>query len=328
MVGARRWCLAAVACAALVSVGTRADAQIGSTMRGVVTTPDGQPLPDVNVEFIYKGESRVRIVKSTTTDKKGQYVRVGLKTGEWVITFTKAGYEDHTINTWLSGDALSEVPPVALAKAKAGQATATSALEAEALAKQKEKDKQLGSTYASALEALRAGDAAKAKALLEQVIAANPAIAEAHYNLGYAHMLQNDADGAEAAFRKAIEVNPGKSEPYVALGTLLASKGKAAEGFDLLVGVKGLFELDGRFQFALGVAGSNVGKDDVAREAFTKALALDPSNVESRYYLGTLAVSTDRAAALSELDAYLAAAPADAPNRATATALVAALKKK
>jgi tetratricopeptide (TPR) repeat protein len=318
---------AAALAATILLAPTPARAQIGSTMRGLVTTPDGQPLPDVNVEFVFKGESRVKIVKKAKTDKKGQYVRVGLQSGEWAVTFTKAGYTDHTISTWLSGDALSETPPIMLAPAAAGQKTASSAAEAEALKKQREKEKELGATYAQALEALRAGDAAKAETLLQQVIAANPAIAEAHYNLGYAYMLQNNGDAAEAAFRKAIEVGPSKPDAYIALGTLLASKGKGQEGFELLDGIKGLMEQDGKFQFALGVAATNVGRDADALAAFTKALELDPANVESRYYLGTLAVATDVPKAIEHLEAYLAAAPADAANRPVATALLDALKK-
>ena len=93
-------------------------------------------------------------------------------------------------------------------------------------------------------------------------------------------------------------------------------------------GIKGLLEQDGRFQFALGVAASNTGKDADALAAFTKALELDPANVESRYYLGTLAVATDVAKSTEHLQAYLAAAPADAPNRPVAQALLDALTKK
>ena len=109
-----RTCLlvpAALLGAATLFAVPAAEAQIGSTMRGNVNTVDGLPLPDVKVEFVFKGESRVPIVKQAKTDKKGQYVRVGLQSGEWKVTFTKEGFQDHSVNTWLSGDALSEVPP-------------------------------------------------------------------------------------------------------------------------------------------------------------------------------------------------------------------------
>lgn len=122
--------LAACAVGSVLLLAGSAEAQIGSTVRGSVTSTDGKPLPDVNIDFVFKGESRVKVVKHAKTDKKGQFVRVGLQTGEWAVTFAKAGYHDHTINTWLSGDALSEVPPIVLAPAAAGEKTATSAAEA------------------------------------------------------------------------------------------------------------------------------------------------------------------------------------------------------
>jgi tetratricopeptide (TPR) repeat protein len=298
-------------------------------MRGTVVDPDGKPLADVKVEFTFQGESRVKIVKSTKTDKKGGWVRVGLQSGNWKITFTKPGYKPFTTETWTGGDSLSELPQVTLAAAPEGQKTPTSAAEAEAQRKEKEEAKKLGDTYAAALEAMHAGDNAKAEALFKEVLAANPMLAEAHHNLGYVYMLENNADGAEAEFRKAIEANPSKADSYTALATLLTARGKGEEGYELLQNVAGLFPLDGKFQFALGVAASNVGKDEEARAAFEKAADLDPGNAESQYYLGTLAIGRNEVPkAIEYLKAYVAAAPEGTTNLATAKALLETLEKK
>jgi Flp pilus assembly protein TadD len=143
-------------------------------------------------------------------------------------------------------------------------------------------------------------------------------------------MLQNDAAGAEAQFRLAIE--NGKTEAmdsYMALSTLLTSQGKGDEAFVLLDGVKQTFASDGKFQYALGVVASNSGKNAEATEAFTRAAELDPANAESLYQLGTLAVGrNDIEAAIATLEKYVAAAPPEAANAATANALIATLKKK
>jgi Flp pilus assembly protein TadD len=88
------------------------------------------------------------------------------------------------------------------------------------------------------------------------------------------------------------------------------------------------FAQDGKFQFALGVMAANAGQDAEALAAFTRAAELDPGNVESQYYLGTLTVAKDLPAATRHLEAYLAGAAPDAPNRATAPALLGALQKK
>jgi len=63
---------ALLGCAAVLVFSPTAQAQIGSSMRGTVVDVNGLPIPEVKAEFVYKGESRVPIVKMATTDKKGQ----------------------------------------------------------------------------------------------------------------------------------------------------------------------------------------------------------------------------------------------------------------
>jgi Tfp pilus assembly protein PilF len=303
--------------AAILPWAHRAEAQVGSQMRGKVVDVDGQPIPDVKAEFIFRGESRVPIVKVGKTDKKGQYVRVGLQSGNWEITFTKEGFKPRTINTYLSGDALSETPPVTMDRAAAGSA-----------AKEQQRMKELGAVYKTALEAMTAGDHAKAEAGFKEVLAANPNIPEAHHNLGYVYMLQNKGDEAEASFRKAIEIDPNKGDSYLAVATLLGAKGQVSEAFDLLSGVALLFGQDPKFQFTFGVAASNAAKDDVALTAFNKVLELEPTNIDCLFYLGTLATSrNDIPAATDYLRKYVAGAAADALNVPTAKALLEALTK-
>lgn len=315
-------------CAAALVLATSAEAQIGSTMRGLVLDPEGVPILDVKAEFRFKGETRVPIVKVAKTDKKGQYVRVGLQSGEWEVTFTKEGFKPRTINTWLSGDALSETPPTTMIRAAAGDKAITSAAQAEAYKKDQERLKELGATYKGALDAMLAGDHAKAEAGFKEVLAANPAAALVHHNLGYVYMLQNKGDDAEGSFRKAIELDPNYGDSYAALATLLAAKGQISEAYDLLNGVALLLGEDPKFQFALGVAASNAAKDDAALAAFTKVLALDPANIDCLFYLGTLATSRNEVpAAIDYLQKYVAGAAADAPNAATAKVLLDALVK-
>ena len=53
-------------------------------------------------------------------------------------------------------------------------------------------------------------------------IEADPGLVAAHINLGTLLITErNDVDGAEKAFRTAIEVNPGCAEAHRALGLLL-----------------------------------------------------------------------------------------------------------
>ena len=74
----------------------------------------GQPLAGVAIEMEFKGESRAKIVKTLQTDKKGGFVRVGLKPGDWMLTFRKDGFKTVGLNTYLSMGGLGEIQPVTL----------------------------------------------------------------------------------------------------------------------------------------------------------------------------------------------------------------------
>jgi Flp pilus assembly protein TadD len=175
---------------------------------------------------------------------------------------------------------------------------------------------------------MRAGRSAEAEELFKTVVAGAPRVGPAHYNLGYLYALRGDAAGAEAEYRKAIELEPTSSDSYIALTALLARAQKDEEALKVLTDAAPQFASDGRFQFALGATAFNMGRTDVAEAAFLKAAELDTTNPESLFYLGSLAVSrNDVKGAIERLEKYLAAASADAPNRPAAKALLATLKK-
>jgi cytochrome c-type biogenesis protein CcmH/NrfG len=98
---------------------------------------------------------------------------------------------------------------------------------------------------------------------------------------------------------------------------------------DFLVKNAAAFEQDAKFQVALGATAMNQGKEKEAEDAFTKAAALDPSNVEVQYFLASLALNRNEVDdAISHLEKYIAEAPAASPNVETAKALLAALQAK
>jgi len=86
---------------------------------------------------------------------------------------------------------------------------------------------------------------------------------------------------------------------------------------------------DAKVQFDLGVSYLNSGKYDDALAAFQKALAADPNNPETYYYIGTIYVGMNKIAdARTNLEKYIAMNPKNAQNVATAQGLLQALPKK
>lgn len=67
-----------------------------------------------------------------------------------------------------------------------------------------------------------------------QALQLDPNYEEAHYNLGCCYKLQNQPAQAESHFRKAIEIDPKYSRAYAELGIVLKKKGEIKEAVQLL----------------------------------------------------------------------------------------------
>jgi predicted Zn-dependent protease len=333
----RRLFRALLVTGAVLALPAAALAQLDAAqIRGTVLDTQGQPIVGVTVEMTYKGESRAKIVKTATTDKKGGFVRVGMKGGDWTLSFKKDGYKPAGLNTYLSIGGLSEIPPVTLEvaaadpAAQAAAAAAAAAKEAaEAAAASSGKAKELGEAYGKALATMQAGKNAEAEAAFKTLVAELPNLAEAHYNLGYLALQRNAAAEAETEFRRTIELQPSSAEGRIALARLLVAQSKGDEALALLKEKAAENTDNGRYQYALGATAFDLGKNTEAEPAFLKAAELDPSNAESLFFLGSIALgSNDVPGAVKQLQKFVAVAPATSPNLATAKALLATLKKK
>lgn len=83
--------------------------------------------------------------------------------------------------------------------------------------------------FALAEAALAAHDPVSAQNALKQRFAVSPDDPNGHCMLGRARRMSVDAAGAEASFRRALELAPGHGEAMVALAGLLLGQGKFAE---------------------------------------------------------------------------------------------------
>jgi tetratricopeptide (TPR) repeat protein len=81
-------------------------------------------------------------------------------------------------------------------------------------------------------------------------------------------------------------------------------------------------------QYNQGVYLINANRGPEAIEAFENALVADPNLIEAHFQLGTLFVGQGKVSeALEHLQTYVDAEPDNEQNVATATGLIAALKK-
>jgi tetratricopeptide (TPR) repeat protein len=111
-------------------------------------------------------------------------------------------------------------------------------------------------------------------------------------NYGVALRRGGDLAGAEAAYRKSLEVEPTEIAAYQNLAALLRLRGADAEAGDLLAlsdrqGTRNPF-----IYLALGDLSLAHGRTDEARRFFRKSLRLYPKSAEPYAAMGLLSLTT------------------------------------
>jgi len=155
--------------------------------------------------------------------------------------------------------------------------------------------------YAARLKAWRDGDLMQltppeAAAVLRQVTSERPGDAEGHRLLGMVEGAAQNPLGAVRALRKASELAPQRPEIWQMLG-----------------------------EAEIVAAGGKV--DANAQAAFQRLLALQPESPSARFFLAQAKADAGRKAeAVADLNALLAAMPADDPRRGAVEASIARIE--
>ena len=317
----------AVGLVPLLAPGARAQSPV--TALGRVVDGQGNPLADVQVLLDYKGH----VVQKyrTKTDKNGVFTHVNVYSGPYRITLKKEGVGETSFDYNIQEiDRLQKPPDFKLLPPRAqaappppgsGLAPATGAAPVDAT--------KLAADINAAMALSREGRLDEAVAAYEAVLASAPGVPLVHYNLGATYKRKGDLPKAEAAMRRACELDPAFVDGHVGLATLLAESGKQDQAIEIVRQGTAANERSGRLQYALGVLAEGKGDAATAMQAFLKAEELEPQNVETQYHLATVALNmNDKAEAVARLERFVAAAPAGTPNLEVAKSLLAALEKK
>lgn len=314
--------------AALTLVAAPAAAQTGQ-VKGKVVDAQGTPVVGAKVT-IYNVQTNRPL--ETKTDKKGEYIQVGLSPGEYKITVAK--------------DALSVDKDVRISldmavhdfKLVAGGATGSK----EDVAKAKAKADLMNKTFNEGVTLSNEGKADEAIAKFREIIAVIPNCPECYANIGTVQAQAKKYEEAEASYKKAIEVKPDFAEAYNGLANVY----NALKKFDLAAEAsKKALELSAAAPGAPGTTGPtaptasavfnqgvilwNAGKIPEAKAQFEQAVKLDSNLADARYWLGMALVNSGTPEAMKEakphFEAYIKLAPTGA-NIETAKAIVATIK--
>ena len=296
-----------------VLLASPAAAQVG-TLRGRVVDEAGKPIADAQVVFQTKDDPKFRV--TAKTNAKGEYIQAGLTSAKaaWSVSATKDGVTAGIANIDVPYKNVAEVPDLVLRAAKAApplnMGSSTPGRDAEKL------KAELGKTFEEASAALSANSYDVAIAKFNEIIAKLPTCDICYLRIGDVSVKKGDLAAAEAAYKKAIEVEPKSAEAYENLASVYntqkkyADAGEASKKATELRSALGASGDDATSFYNAGVIFWNQSKAVEAAEQFAKAIKADPSMADAHYYYGMALINQGKVPeAKTELQQYLKLAP-------------------
>lgn len=256
-----------------------------ATFQGTVKGEDGAAIDGAVIVLrnLEKG-AEIRF----QSDKKGNYYRRGIPTGDYSVTVQKEGFQ-----------AYQDQVRVASGEEKRMHVVLTLSFD----------DYNLG------VELFGKGDFAGAAKAFAAAAQKFPEMVEAHINLGLAYLqLGNLAEGI-ASLEKAMALRPGDGETEIRLAAAYAESGRNDEAIAAFE--KGLSHVKDAAApmaieagIALGSMHFGAGRVEEARKAYENVLAAAPSNPRALLGAGMCWFNAgDLAKARASFEAVIAAAP-------------------
>ncbi len=138
------------------------------------------------------------------------------------------------------------------------------------------------------------GEDAGALERIDEALALNPRMVDAHLWRGMALQRLQRLEEAAASYREALRLNPQHVDALNNLGTVLTSEGNFAEAAKLHETAIRLKPDRAHSHYSLGVALQRQGLLEAAVEKFERAIALKPEHVDAHNNLGVLLIDLRR----------------------------------
>jgi Tfp pilus assembly protein PilF len=281
-------------------------AQTGA-VKGKVVDAKNQAVEGAKVTIAAAGGMNRKY--ETKTNKKGEYIQIGLSPGPYEITAEKDGLAQ-TFPVQVRIDT-HEVNFTLKPGAEGVGASAEASKKAEA------QRNAIRAAFDEGVKLNAAGKYDEAIAKFNEVAAQAPKCVECYTNVGSIALRKKDLDAAEAAFKKAIEVNPNSADAYSGLATVYNSQKKFDLAAEASTKAQQLSSAanpagggDASSSFNQGVILWNAGKIAEAKKNFEEAVRLDPKLPDAHYWLGMALVNEGKLPeAAPHFEDYLKLAP-------------------
>jgi TolB-like protein/Flp pilus assembly protein TadD len=132
---------------------------------------------------------------------------------------------------------------------------------------------------------------AQARQAAEKALGLAPDLAAAHGALGYLRLTADfDWSGAEAELRRAMELAPNEGAGLFNLGNLRATLGQPESAITLTRQALATDPLNARWHVFMGLYLSAIGRQDEARQAVLKAIAVQPGGASAHQTLAIIEI--------------------------------------
>lgn len=300
-----------VAALALAFAGS-AQAQVWRGMgriAGKITDEAGKPVAGVTVKAALTSADGAG--PQATSNAKGEWVIGGIGSGQWVITFTKEGYEGARVPLRFSES--MRLPPGEIVLKKTVVVV--------------DPNEEIKTRLVEAAGLMNTKRYADARAIYEDLAATypdvpqfSPLIARAYYGEG------NKAKAIEQ-LRLAVAKDPDNVEVKLLLGNILMEDGKAEEARQMLATVDETRITSPMAYLNVGIAMINEGKHADAVGWLDKAIARFPNEADAYYYRGISYLSLGKTPeAKADLEKFVTIAKPDAAELPLAKKLLESIK--
>jgi tetratricopeptide (TPR) repeat protein len=298
---------------AALSVASVAAAQNGR-VAGLVREEGGQPLKGATVTA---DNQSVGQSFTATTDDKGRFNMIGLRSGEWRFIAQAPGYspEGGVLNVRSGG----QNPPIAFELKHSGVAFFG------ALGGVASRDLQADLASADALYEQKKWDEAIAayKAILNKV----PVITAINLQIASAYRNKQDYDAAMAAYGDLLKAEPGNDKAKIEMAMTALERGDSRTAEETLLRAAAEPDATREVFYSLGEVKLAANDSDGAAAWFEKASKADPFWAKPLLKLGEVAITKGDSTGAARLLARAVEVDPTAPEAATAKTTLESLKK-
>jgi tetratricopeptide (TPR) repeat protein len=301
--------------AALIVSALPAAAQTGR-VGGTIKDEKGQPIKGATVTAENPQSSPSSF--TATTDDRGRFSIIGLRSGTWKITASAPGFAPGSCNVPIRTIGAPN-PPVDIVLA-AGAAGPTGALAGV-------DTKELQGELQKAEDLLNAQQYDAAIAAYNQILAKTPALSMINLQVGRAYRLKKDYDSALGVYQKMLEAEPNNERAKIEIGMTYLEKGDFAAAESALTEASQSVSASREVFYNLGEVKFAKGETDEAMAMYKRASDMDPNWGKPLFKLGLGHLQKgDTKAAIETLEKVIAVDPTS-QEAGMAKATVEQLKK-